>query len=153
MGERGSAHRASVIRIFAYAGYKRDEQERFSLSGACGWTKSSCSSRAGGQKSAFAILVPFFLFPGGEFWRARWAVVAYLRRASWSTREPGTLPCDRRRRPRASRDEGDQPVATTRPERAGLPGRRGKGSRDSLSFSFIGFYVQMTVGRRLSGIN
>ena len=32
MGERGSAHRASVIQIFAYAGYKRDEQGRFVLS-------------------------------------------------------------------------------------------------------------------------
>ena len=29
--------------------------------------------------------------------------------------------------------------ATIRPERAGLPGRRGKGSRNSLSFSFMGF--------------
>ena len=31
MGERGSAHQASVIRIFAYAGYKRDEHGRFVL--------------------------------------------------------------------------------------------------------------------------
>ena len=32
MGERGSAHRASVIQIFAYAGYKRDEHGRFVFS-------------------------------------------------------------------------------------------------------------------------
>ena len=32
MDERGSAHRASVIQIFADAGHKRDEQGRFVLS-------------------------------------------------------------------------------------------------------------------------
>ena len=61
MGERGSAHRASVIQIFAYAGNKRAEHGRFvGLARACGWKLllswfSSCS----------------FLFPGLEFWRAR----------------------------------------------------------------------------------
>jgi len=39
MGERGSAHRASVIQIFAYVGYKRDEHGRFV---ARVWMKSFC---------------------------------------------------------------------------------------------------------------
>ena len=77
--------------------------------------------------------------------------------ASSSTRESGTLPGDRRRRPRTCR----QCAHCARGSRGARPelgavvlwSTRSKGCRDSLSFSFIGFYVQMTVGRRLSGYN
>ena len=77
MGERGSAHRASVIQIFAYAGYKRDVHGQFVLSGACGWKLSSsfwsCSSlcwlgvlaRAGGfRRSRFGGLLDLLLLVG-----------------------------------------------------------------------------------------
>ena len=119
MGKRGSAHRAFVIRIFAYAGYKRDDQGRFVLFlwgvwmdqgflpllalRARGWTeKCICDSR------------PVLSFP----WRRVLARAVDPRRVPWSflfiersssTRESGTLPGDRRRRPRASRHQGARP--------------------------------------------
>ena len=76
MGERGSARRASVIRIFAYAGYIRDEQGRFALSDwafcltgrffSLGEWKSQgfflFLFARGGQRRAVGILVPFFFF-------------------------------------------------------------------------------------------
>ena len=144
-----------MIQIFAYAGYKRDVHGRFVLlfvlvlfffltesSGTCGW-----------------IFVAFF---SGARLTCCLLSGARLRLASRRI-----LPCCRRRRGRASRCQGDQPVvpilrgrdgarlfSTTRSERAGLrhvqargtsseavqEGRREKGSRNSLSLSFnLGF--------------
>ena len=115
------------------------------------------SSRAGERKRSLSIPVRLS-FPCP--WRRVLARTVGPRRSpssepSSSTRESGTLPGDRRRRPRtcwqcAHCARGSRGA---RPELGAvvLWSTRTKGSRFSLSFSFIGFYVQMTVGRRLSG--
>ena len=142
---------------------KRSTWAGLSLSelGACGWTKSSSSSfssRAGGRKSSLSILVLLFSLSLAESSGTHGGPSSLtFVGASASTRESGTLPGDRRRRPRTCR----QCARCARGSRGARPelgavvlwSTRTKGSRDSLSFSFIGFYVQMTVGRRLSGYN
>ena len=87
MGERGSAHRASVIQIFAYAGYKRGVQTRFGWSfRSCGvvfvrgklpLSTSPCGLFVGLELSRMWMEAPslhsgpVLLFPGLEFWHAR----------------------------------------------------------------------------------
>ena len=114
---------------------------------ARGWMKSFCipDSRP---------VLFFFPWPG-VLARAvgPWSCLFVER--SPSTRESAHISLLSSQRGRASRGQGDQPVvpirrgrdrtrahfATIRPERAGLPGRRGKGSRDSFSLFFYGFCV------------
>ena len=123
----------------------------WALSGACGWTGSSSSSlcsRVWREVSSSGSCPVFLFLAESSGARGGPSSLSFVG-ASSSTRESGILPCGRRRRGRASRGQGDQPVvpirrgrararalfATSRPERAGLPRRRGKGSRNSfLSF-------------------
>ena len=148
MGERGSAHRASVIRIFACAGYKRDEQGRFVLSlGRVDGPRllPLLALRARVDRNVhFTILVPFFLlFP----WRRVLARAVDPRRSPSSnlhrrlaSREhfPAIVDDDRGRAGTKARAH----FATTRPERAALPGRR---NREVATFFSFGFYVQVRV--------
>ena len=163
MGERGSAHWASVIRIFAYAGYKRDEQGRFSRS----WGRVdgpnllpflSLRARVDGKvdspfwsRSFSLSLAESSGAHGGSSLLNFVGTIIIDSRVGHTSR-------DRRRRPRTCRQcarcaRGSR-GARPEPGAVVLWSTRTKGSRVSLSFfSFIGFYVQMTVGRRLSGYN
>ena len=139
MGERGSTHRASVIQIFAYAGYKRDEHGRF-VARACGW------------KLLFLVLVPVFFSWMGVLARAGGpSSLSFVGRSS-SAREsahPSRLSSTPRKGEQVPRRSARGPdtertrrsvrhFAAIRSERAGLGGttRRGK---SQLLFSFLSF--------------